>query len=113
MSNQKINEAVDWFSELMREELSEKAHKNPDGWRGAHPGYLFTRLVEEVGEVAAAYAEIDSKDDIESFIMELVDVANFAMMLADNSKGLIERGLADGLFELYEETKVNQATQKT
>lgn len=43
--------------------------------------YLFIRLVDEVGELAEA---VLSKDKV-GVIEEAVDVANFAMFLADNA----------------------------
>ena len=73
--------AVDDFAEGMIRKLAKNSHKAH--WSTVSCDYLFDRLKEEVHELS------DSRSgSVESIIDECYDVANFAMMIADNvSKG--------------------------
>lgn len=72
---------ITWFAKQMEKKLTRRmAHR--EGWKDASPDALFTRLKEEVVELdEALIAEAPSLDIID----ECVDVANFAMMIADNA----------------------------
>ncbi len=79
------------FAKAMDEILCKNDHKG--GWQECRVDYLRSRLVEELGEYFALEAKVltydDFCDDIEKLIrkskLELIDIANFAMMLWDRS----------------------------
>lgn len=69
------------FAGLMEERLTANDHKSH--WEGEDMGWLLERLKEEVQELQQ---EIDPGDlsNHEAICNECADVANFAMMIADN-----------------------------
>ena len=68
------------FARKMEKKLDQNRHKGDrPGWLSMSEGQLFNRLVEELGEVAKSL----QCDEPARTIMELADVANFCMMLAD------------------------------
>lgn len=71
------NAAVDLFAFDMKRKLAANVHKKH--WNEVTSAYLFRRLVEEVMELHEAM-QIGSTDAI---MLEAADVANFAMMIAD------------------------------
>jgi len=74
--------AVVFFAKGMLRKLGKNRHKAH--WETVDCDYLFDRLQEEVKELADARS-----GTVEQIIDECYDVANFAMMIADNvSKGL-------------------------
>ncbi len=76
-----LQESVNWFSKEMMEKLKEndeKAH-----WSGMSNDLLIQLLMVEVGELASALVGLSC---VEEIISECVDVANFAMMIADNKE---------------------------
>ena len=75
----KIRKEVMWFARRMELKLRENDHK--DHWTGCDFEYLFRRLMEESTELHAAFLD----DQID----EAADVANFAMMIADNARGYL------------------------
>lgn len=72
-----LRQEVRDFAEAMEMALQENAWKGH--WRHCTGTYLFNRLRGEVNELARA------KDAAER-LKEAADVANFAMMIADNAK---------------------------
>ena len=58
------------------------------GWGNASWRFLLGRLDEEVSELKAAFERCDR--NLRELIHEAVDVANFAMMIADNANKEIE-----------------------
>ena len=74
-----LREELYHFAMIMEGQLQE--HEGRGGWRGEPLDYLFKRLVEETGELSAALL---GHKDKEKMIRECADVANFAMMIADN-----------------------------
>ncbi len=62
-----------------------KSHDGRSGWEDENSLWLLARLQEETGELSAAIIEGHSPTVI---LREAADVANFAMMLADNHYGL-------------------------
>lgn len=69
-----------WFAKKMEEKLKENDYKNE--WEDSIDlDYLFIRLVEEVGELAREIGNPYSPP--EQTVEEAVDVANFAMFIAD------------------------------
>lgn len=71
-------EAVMLFAEGMIVKLAKNRHKAH--WSKAQQGYLWSRLIEELNELRSA---LDHPDDY-AITSECYDVANFAMMIADN-----------------------------
>lgn len=79
MSN--LRKEVQWFAEEMENKLASKDGQHPEGWQGDSTIALFKKLerkVEDLGETSIA--------DGESVKRLAVDVANFAMMIADNAR---------------------------
>lgn len=74
----------------MEAKLRENDHKS--GWQGCRFAHLFPRLREETDEllVKAHPLQLDtmseklSEEDACELIRECADIANFAMMIADN-----------------------------
>jgi NTP pyrophosphatase (non-canonical NTP hydrolase) len=82
------------FALLMQEKLDKNKHKespemNPDGkgrrWDALSIDWLVMRIAKEYVELQEA---ILSKEPPEAVAKECADIANFAMMVADNSGGL-------------------------
>lgn len=70
--------AIDRFREDMLRKLRANCHK--PHWRTADFASLYTLLCRKVMELAAAHKAADTM----AIINEAADVANFAMMMADN-----------------------------
>jgi NTP pyrophosphatase (non-canonical NTP hydrolase) len=69
----------------MEEKLRENDHKG--GWGTMSAASLFVRLVEETGELASLVDRMRGLPEIAwraKIAREAADVANFAMMIADN-----------------------------
>lgn len=83
---------VKWFALLMEETLRkhDESKGGVDGWRKCSGGYLSFRLKEETKELVAelALCSHSPHEIIEGVVAEAVDVANFAMMIADNHRSL-------------------------
>ena len=77
------------FAVIMQEKLDANDHK--DHWSTMSLQYLFTRLAQETGELSRANKKKLHPDQIDR---EAADVANFAMMIADNYRNLYEDGAA-------------------
>ncbi len=83
-------EAIANFSVEMLAKLRQHSYKA--GWQKMSNKKLFMLLCEEVNELSAELIAITT-DDVErkqAAIRECADVANFAMMIADNLKGEID-----------------------
>jgi len=78
---QQVREPVRWFAEQMEEKLRANDHK--PHWSIAHPDYLIHRLFQEANELWRAMEGELTADEV---IKEAADVANFAMMIADNAR---------------------------
>ncbi|UOF80423.1 triphosphate pyrophosphohydrolase mazG-like domain protein [Caudoviricetes sp.] len=78
--NQTLRPVVSWFAEEMEKRLTKNDHK--PGWDSDSFEALFKRLNDEALELEMAYYG-GSPDD--EFIQEAADIANFAMMIADNA----------------------------
>lgn len=78
-----------WFSKKMEEILRKNDYKS--GWHNCSYDFLFAKLNEETDELKRAiFKYLDYKDGynedlIANIIREAADVANIAMMIADNS----------------------------
>ena len=76
---------VQWFAQQMEAKLRENDHKG--GWGNESLLWLYTRMIEEAEEVKAEIkAAFDREIDYNKIIREAADVANFAMMIADNAR---------------------------
>jgi len=75
-----IRESVMWFALEMEKKL--RANDNKGGWATVHQGLLFSKLRIETGELYDAISD-DYDGDV---IKEAADVANYAMMIADNAR---------------------------
>jgi len=74
---EEIAETAEQFSAKMREKLVDSLDKG--GWKEESSAYLLRHLLEEVAELVH---ELD-QGNAETIEAEAVDVANFAMMIAD------------------------------
>ena len=90
MGEIELRESVKWFAEQMELVLRKNDHKG--GWKNCTWEYLFDRLEEEQKELVEecykdGYSDVFDiflNTNTEAMIKEAVDVANFAMMIADN-----------------------------
>lgn len=81
-----IDEAVADFTVHMKHKLLMTRHR--EHWSTLDTDTLFDRLREELEELRMAIVH----DDRKSIISEAADVANFAMMIADNAQWAGTRG---------------------
>lgn len=77
-----MREQVKWFAEQMEQTLKRNDHKG--GWDECTIPWLFGRLNDEVNELGG----VESTDH-ENLIREATDVANFAMMIADKARRMM------------------------
>jgi len=73
-----VNESVNDFAEYMKAKLHDNSHKS--GWRDVYDHTLIVGLKDEIIELEEALEKGISND----IVYECADVANFAMMIADN-----------------------------
>ena len=91
---QGLRPEVQIFAEAMERKLRQNDHKG--GWENMPLGWLRGRLGEETKEldvsITAYIDEIECCGDLskprQAILLECADVANFAMMIAANCKGL-------------------------
>lgn len=83
-----LRSSVLWFAKRMEEKLRVYDGEKP-GWSGDDINTLFEHLINETNELFNELNE--GLLDIERIIIECADVANLAMMIADNHNS-IERG---------------------
>jgi len=83
--NYVIRKEVADFAKLMEEALRANEHKG--GWRDSTFKYLLDKLAEETNElrIACVSASSDHTGYLDAVQKEAADVANFAMMIADNA----------------------------
>jgi len=86
-----------WFARRMEDELRANDHKG--GWHSCGDGYLLRRIADERAELGRALRKLARKvarggtvtqKEIQSVVAEAADVANFAMMIADNWKYFVD-----------------------
>lgn len=80
--NMKLRKSLREFAETQEGILKDKEHKG--GWEVCTNFYLFQKLELELEELERALIE-GIKTNIRK---ECADIANYAMMLADNNKGV-------------------------
>jgi len=91
-------EPVLWFAGAMERKLRANDHKG--GWRQCELGYLSKRLHEEANELSRVLRALKHEkqkvrhdglhDHAREVVAEAADVANFAMMIADQVRHLLE-----------------------
>lgn len=77
-------DATLWFRSQMLLKL--RLNANKAGWDTVSQRWLLNRLRQEVGELARAVEQYEDDADAANVIFEAADVANFAMMIADNAR---------------------------
>lgn len=80
MKRIRLRKEVRLFAEQMELKLRKNDHKGH--WDVCRPGYLIDRLKEETKELE----KILYSENPKQIISEAADVANFAMMIADNER---------------------------
>lgn len=95
-----VRKSVTWFADRMEKKLRANDHKGH--WSGCTRVYLFRRLRTEVRELSAASSNFrrlirkklmtddELRDSAQALISEAADVANFAMMIADQARERIK-----------------------
>ena len=81
--NARMTQAVNEFASQMIQRLAVEEPEKGD-WAPRSISFLETRLVEEVGKLMRA----DHDAHVSQIKRRAINVANFAMMIADNSGGL-------------------------
>lgn len=77
-----LRKEVQWFAEQMEEKLRQNDYKG--GWDKCSMQYLTMRLTQERKELNKLLKKKNKSS--EDITKECVDIANFAMMIADNLK---------------------------
>ncbi len=77
-----VRESVRWFAGEMEQEL--RHHDDKTGWIYLDKVWLLRHLAGELVELSMAASK-------ENIIHEAADVANFAMMIADNARATLKR----------------------
>lgn len=77
--------AVDWFAVQMKAKLSEPRNVAKGLWDECPDVFLLHRLRMELRELEVRMAEYTDPEQSQEIIREAADVANFAMMIADNA----------------------------
>ena len=75
-----MRDEVVWFAQEMETNL--RANDCKGGWDGCSPKWLMNRLRQETAELRRAIEH----GNPEAILSEAADVANFAMMIADNAR---------------------------
>lgn len=102
-----LRESVDWFAQCMENVLrNHDGDKGDEGWKRIHHDRLFAMLSAELKELRWQLKGFTPAKDSQrrgadhdwasSVIDECADVANFAMMIADNMRRHID---GSGLWE--------------
>lgn len=78
-----------WFADEMEKVLAANEHKG--GWSACTMEYLLGRLEQESAELSEAVCGFEiaparRAEALEKIVREAIDVANFAMMIADNAR---------------------------
>lgn len=83
-------EEVKWFAEQMEAKLKENDHKT--GWTNCVDGYLLSNLQAKAEKLKIALGYYCShcsthhgSKGVEEIIKQSVNIANYAMMIADNA----------------------------
>ena len=89
----RLRPSVRWFAEQM--ELKLRANDHKGGWADERMRYLMKRLYGEAWELSLVLerSQADTNDECldPNIVGEAADVANFAMMVADNTRRKLDR----------------------
>ncbi len=83
------------FAAAMEEKLIANDHKT--GWAGCSLRWLINRLRQETSELDGAIRRVAKSTDsraADAVLHEAADVANFAMMIAENARQRVEDNVA-------------------
>ena len=80
MTMEQLRPEVAWFAEQMEMALRRNDHKG--GWQDDSVKSLTCRVQDETFELFEAV----NAGDVQAIVREAADVANFAMMVADNAQ---------------------------
>jgi NTP pyrophosphatase (non-canonical NTP hydrolase) len=81
-----VRASVDWFAQQMEKKLQENDHKQH--WSECDSDYLIARMEQEMDELLKALIDYKfGNGSREEVVREAADVGNFAMMIADNTRG--------------------------
>ena len=83
MDQIELRAEVRWFAQQM--ELQLRANDWKGGWHNDGPAPLYGMLRQEMQELAYAIFP-RCEEEAERIVKEAADVANFAMMIADNAQ---------------------------
>ncbi len=102
----KKRKSVLWFANQMESVLQE--NDNKDGWDDCSVHWLLARLTHEVAELQEVFAggDLDYVSH-ERVIEEAVDVANYAMMIADIIKKIPRPQKRDSVTGLIDSIRVS------
>jgi len=85
-----MRESVQWFALEMEKELVKHDEEHGEGWKKDGVLRLFEHLELEVIELKLAIQEAIQNFEVDGYgekvISECADVANMAMMIADNTR---------------------------
>ena len=84
----KLRPCVAWFAQHMERKLRKHdRERGPRGWQEDGASHLYDRLQDEASELEGAIRRTgEGGKDADRIIGEAADVANFAMMIADNEE---------------------------
>lgn len=103
----KLRHEVQWFAEQMELTLRKNDHKG--GWGSMKNMQLYERLKEESAELEQTLVATDVKRfnqiRFNRVIREATDVANFAMMIADNARRIPKQKVLPKAHESTESTR--------
>lgn len=86
---EEIREPVRWFAEKMEAKLRKNDHKG--GWLDCDPLWLRMRMEEEMSELHREMVRLQiGRSTPERVVNEAADVANFAMMIADQAREALQ-----------------------
>ncbi len=88
-----LREQLRWFAEQMETVLGQNDHRG--GWESETWEYLFVHLEDKIKELTTEFYKegydniFDSSlnENVSAIIRKAIDVANYAMMIADNLRG--------------------------
>lgn len=88
-----VEPRLEWFVGVMRQKLSMPKNVAKSDWRRLSISDNIQGINGEVLELILAYGTrpIPTKNEIDAMILECADIANRAMMLADQLHDMMER----------------------
>jgi dUTP pyrophosphatase len=86
-----MREAVKRFVKMMEAQLDENVHKG--GWKDRHINFLLDELYTNFDQIVPYGLEFKGRRELENDIRRVVNIANFAMMCADNMMD-VQKGLS-------------------